>query len=968
MGFIISGQATGPVTTTVPGDSNAPNTTLLLSGDGTNNAANNTFVDSSSNNFAVTRVGNTTQGTFSPYGPNWSNFFDGSSYLNVASATASGSGSFCLEAWIYLTNITAQQQIIANATSGGMFLGINVNAANKLGIGRTFVAIDNEVSVTWVANTWYHIAVNRSGSSLQFFVNGTQVGTTGSNSINYSTSGRQIGSESSGTSNFYGYISNLRCVNASVYTTTFTPSTTPLTAITSTTLLTCQSNRFIDNSSNNFTITATGSLRVQRFSPFSPTAAYSAGTIGGSGYFDGTGDQLNLTMTGGLGSGNFTLEYWFYPTSLYDYITPFGLARSSTGFNVGTDSAGLLVWYSSSARQIAGGSIKPNQWHHAAFVRSGSTLTGYLNGVSVGTATVTTDFSNSAATIGSLGGSEFITGYLSNLRVVVGTAVYTSAFTPPTAPVTAISGTSLLLNYTNGGIVDSAMMNDLETVGNAKISTAQTKFGGGSMLFDGSGDYLLGQTTQQTLTFGTGNFTVECWAYPVSYMSPVGGIVDSGSGVNGNRFSLVLYANGKIYVDNNTNLLISNTTISTSTWTHIAICRSNGTMTMYFNGTSVGSVASSTNFSEIYNRIGSTVDGYSFNGYIDDLRITKGYARYTSNFSAPTAALSAAGTVTSTTTGAISSGIAMSGTGTGMVISSYVAPSSKAIFGYGYTSYSITNLVSNTGVVGNNVTGVGTGRYSLAAASYGTDKAIFGYGAGIGYQSMTNLVSNTGVVGNDVTGVGTVRDGLAAAGYGSDKAIFGYGQNNSSKLSMTNLVSNTGVVAADTSGVGTPRNGVAAAGYGTDKAIFGYGLHTNASSLSMTNLVSNTGVVGNDVTGVGTARHELAATGYGSSGQVIFGYGRGTGNGPSGSMTNLVSNTGVVATNTTGVGTTRAGLGAARFGTDKAIFGYGSPDIQNDVNLPNIVTNIVSNTGVVASDTTTVGNNRWRLAAASYSS
>jgi hypothetical protein len=57
--------------------------------------------------------------------------------------------------------------------------------------------------------------------------------------------------------------------------------------------------------------------------------------------------------------------------------------------------------------------------------------------------------------------------------------------------------------------------------------------------------------------------------------------------------------------------------------------------------------------------------------------------------------------------------------------------------------------------------------------------------------------------------------------------------------------------------------GVAAAGYGGDKAIFGYGYtDTGGGNVSMTNLVSNTGVVSTDVTGVGTARQELAAAGY----------------------------------------------------------------------------------------------------------
>jgi hypothetical protein len=78
---------------------------------------------------------------------------------------------------------------------------------------------------------------------------------------------------------------------------------------------------------------------------------------------------------------------------------------------------------------------------------------------------------------------------------------------------------------------------------------------------------------------------------------------------------------------------------------------------------------------------------------------------------------------------------------------------------------------------------------------------------------MTNLVSNTGVVSTDTTGVGTARYVLAAAGYGTDKAIFGYGYNGAVSVSMTNLVSNTGVVSTDTTGVGQARFNLAAAGF-----------------------------------------------------------------------------------------------------------------------------------------------------------
>ena len=147
----------------------------------------------------------------------------------------------------------------------------------------------------------------------------------------------------------------------------------------------------------------------------------------------------------------------------------------------------------------------------------------------------------------------------------------------------------------------------------------------------------------------------------------------------------------------------------------------------------------------------------------------------------------------------------------------------KAIFGYGINSVnaslSLTNLVSDTGVVATDTAGVGTARQNLAAASYGTDKAIFGYGIDSTntYYSITNLVSNTGVVGNNVTGVGTIRSRLAAAGYGTDKALFGYGTSvtggSGYVYSITNLVSNTGVVATDTTGVGTARLELSASSY-----------------------------------------------------------------------------------------------------------------------------------------------------------
>jgi hypothetical protein len=303
----------------------------------------------------------------------------------------------------------------------------------------------------------------------------------------------------------------------------------------------------------------------------------------------------------------------------------------------------------------------------------------------------------------------------------------------------------------------------------------------------------------------------------------------------------------------------------------------------------------------------------------------------------------------------------------------------RAIFGFGSlatSSYvSTTNLVSNTGVVSGDTPGVGTGRIQLAAASYGGDKAIFGFGFSVSpaviYHSTTNLVSNTGVVAANTPGVGTGRQSIAAAGYGGDKALFGYGIAPASTYwSVTNRVSNTGVVSGDTPGVGTARANLAATGYGGDKAIFGFGrVGAPSVTTNITNLVSNTGVVAANTPGVGTARRDSAAAGYGGD-KAIFGFGSIPVPGAAGylSMTNLVSNTGVVATDTPGVTAGKAGLGAAGYGGDKAIFGFGGGPSYTPTPFNTNITNLVSNTGVVAANTPGVGSSRNLLAAAGYSS
>jgi len=515
-------------------------------------------------------------------------------------------------------------------------------------------------------NTWIHVALVRNGSTFTPYLNGVAGTTSTSASAIYTnTSPTIIGAAVNPTVNspFTGYISNLRIVNGTaVYTATFTPPTSPLTAIANTSLLTCQSPTFIDNSTNNFTITAAGDSKPTIQNPFGFTSAttngYTPSTIGGSGYFDGTGDNLITPNNSALalGAGDFTVEANFYLTTsntaqcILDFRTAAG---SSTGFFLGiVDSGKIQVWNGGSAI-LSNAIVTTGRWYHLAIVRKSTTLTAYLDGVAVATNTSSsTNFTDNRCSIGSspVDADVKITGYLSDVRVVKGTAVYISNFVPPTQPLTAVQNTVLLTNMTSAGIYDAAMMNNMETVADAKLSTAVSKFGGSSMSFDGTGDYLI-LPAGQTGAFNTGNFTIEFWFYATTVAIANQAFIAQRTGdtvaVIGWSIRLGTSTFAADISNGSTNYTLTHqTAVSANSWNHGALVRSGTSITLYLNGVANSSPQTvASNY--ILNGSGSTIYiGYassgsvisSFNGYMDDLRITKGYARYTSNFTPPTSA------------------------------------------------------------------------------------------------------------------------------------------------------------------------------------------------------------------------------------------------------------------------------------------------------------------------------------------
>ena len=162
--------------------------TTLLHGDGTNAAQNNTFIDSSTNAYSITRNGSATQGTFTPFGSTWSNYFDGSGdYLTTPSNAALNlsTGDWTIELWVYLTATYDSYyggHLIGgadeNTGSGGWSICLRSGHIVLLGDSNS----QGDYNVNFQLNTWNHIALVRSGTganSVSLYFNGVPYTATG---------------------------------------------------------------------------------------------------------------------------------------------------------------------------------------------------------------------------------------------------------------------------------------------------------------------------------------------------------------------------------------------------------------------------------------------------------------------------------------------------------------------------------------------------------------------------------------------------------------------------------------------------------------------------------------------------------------------------------------------------------------------------------------------------------------------
>ena len=627
---------------------------------------NNMFLDSSTSNFLVTRNGNTTQGTLSPYGGGWSNYFDGSGDSLSYAGTIFGTGAYTIECWFNINNFSSTYALLS--TSNANALNIRINNATTIAIDQQNVGQVTFTVPTMSTNTWYHIAIVRNSSNVcTVFLNGSRSSTGQSTiSTNYSAASNLIGLI--GSSSFSGYISNLRVVTGTALydptLATITPPTAPLQPITGTALLTCADNRFIDDSPNNFAITRTGDVSVQKFNPFGIQTAMTPQTY--SAFFGTKTNSLSIPATTALTTftSDFTFECWVYPTdatistawgiwdSRQSGATPNAMTFSLQALASPVSGSWRLAYYNGTV-YYGTGVVLLNQWSHVAFVRSGSTMTFYVNGVAGGTATISGTQTGTATTnpvfIGSKdsGLANYGTvGHISNFRIVNGTAVYTANFTPPTAPLTAVAGTSLL-TCQNATFIDNSTNNfAITAIGNTQplptnpfgftagtITNYTPQVFSGSMYFDGTDDSLSTATSYLPTVAGTA-FTLELWLYSTRAVSSASRIMSSAN----MQFNIDSSNPGQLRFDlptGSVNVLNSGAArIVPFSWNHIVLTRTAGNAyTLYLNGAIVGTGSSST----AINSTTAISSGTNIQGYVSDFRVFNGIVLYTSSFVPPAA-------------------------------------------------------------------------------------------------------------------------------------------------------------------------------------------------------------------------------------------------------------------------------------------------------------------------------------------
>ncbi len=581
--------------------------------------------------------------------------------------TAIGTSNYTIEAWVNLKSISGSPWILDgryNASQkgyGGGGLGVRLNSSGQLWVNTSQSATGTGTTVL-STDTWHHIMVVRSGTGtneFKVYLDGS-LEVQGTDANSKTATWFRVAAHYGGGNALSGYVRDLRISTTARATTT---PTEPVQADSDTNWLGCSLPYIADASSSSSSVTITGDLETRPYGPYD-SAEYGAADHGGSIYFPvDTGARLSSASSSlELGTGNFTIEGWLYhklngatgSSYLFDYRTPPNSGSVHPYLYI--ENSIFKYGYGPYGQQITSGTVKENTWYHWAVCKSGTSTKLFLNGKQAGsTFTDNINYQGQQPYIGKHNNVTSLNakGYLSDVRITK-SDLYTADFTPPTAPL-ASTNSVLHMKGTDGSIIDKSGSDNLELVGDTKCTTTAVVYNSNtvsskSMYFDGNGDGIViphndrlnlngcdwtvvywfkvpSQTQNANWTFLQKGRNTTVRPYTTSFR------LISGSGVEPRLF---------VSPNNSSQASISNNSAQTfGNWHHVAFVRihSTGVITRYINGQANGTATSdvATNTEDL--EIGTVTSAADEAGYIQDLRISKGKARYTSNFPLPTAEL-----------------------------------------------------------------------------------------------------------------------------------------------------------------------------------------------------------------------------------------------------------------------------------------------------------------------------------------
>lgn len=490
-------------------------------------------------------------------------------------------------------------------------------------------------------NNWHHLAISRSSGTLRFFLDGAIIAsTTNTDTVDLSNFILgNTGTSGNTTDYMYGYLDEFRISNSARYTANFSIPTSKFSTDANTIFLSHFETPLKTGLEDEMNIVweSNGGISVNN------TNLARFGSTGLT--FDGGNDYLtHSTLL--PNSSDFTCEGFFYVKDTTTYPTIFSTRTGgSNGIFLeasGTDNRLILSVGNGSLlfQSFSTLTFTRNAWHHFAVCRSGSNFYAFVDGTLYCSGSSSSSITNQTHCFGYDLGNQtaqvFFAGNMDEIRIS-NIARYTANFTPPTSAFTPDANTISLMHF---DVTTDETGKSLIPYGGCNIAATAVKMGTSS-LYLASGSVI---TTPYTADFAfPADFTIECFIYPTAYASPYGSNIFTRCWPGTNFIQFWMDTSGiPSLCLNGSSVTNSVKSIATlNKWHHIAACRSGSTVYLFLDGILQGTMTCSTDLTNS-NTQAVCIGGYSHNtsqmpfiGYIDEFRVAKGKAWYTSNFSPP---------------------------------------------------------------------------------------------------------------------------------------------------------------------------------------------------------------------------------------------------------------------------------------------------------------------------------------------